>query len=214
MFVDQALADGASAAVVESGRYHRAEGRVIKVADTHEAAARLAASFFGIDRAQGEGRLRLTAVTGTNGKTTVCTLLKSILTSAGLRAASLGTIANDVLGRTERSSMTTLPPVELCRQLSSAVEAGATHAVVEVSSHALDQRRCAGLDFSVAVFTNLTQDHLDYHGDFDTYARVKKRLFDGLGTHWYSSVVTWWLLFVFLVLGLLLTFSGLMFPTG
>jgi UDP-N-acetylmuramoyl-L-alanyl-D-glutamate--2,6-diaminopimelate ligase len=180
-YVDAALSGGAAAAIVEQGRYCGLNPSAIAVPDTHDAVGRLAAVFYGIDEALAAGRLRLAGVTGTNGKPTVCALLRAILDAAGARSAVLGTIANDVLASTTPAAMTTPPPIELCELLGRAVAAGASHAVMEVSSHALDQRRCAGLTFQVGVFTNLTHDHLDYHLTWDDYARAKKRLFDGLG---------------------------------
>ncbi|HNO79314.1 MAG TPA: UDP-N-acetylmuramoyl-L-alanyl-D-glutamate--2,6-diaminopimelate ligase [Phycisphaerae bacterium] len=185
-YVSQALDQGASAVIVEKGRCKVCDERIIEVADTHEAIAKLAATFFGIDRLQREGKLGLIGVTGTNGKTTVVSLITSILRAAGVKASSLGTIGLDVPGgvtgasTTVISGMTTPPPIELCAALASAARAGARCVAMEVSSHALDQRRTAGLRFDVAVFTNLTQDHLDYHGDMDGYAAAKRRLFDGL----------------------------------
>lgn len=185
-YVSQALDQGASAVIVERGRCDVRDGRIVEVADTHEAIAKLAATFFGIDRLQRDGKLSLIGVTGTNGKTTVVSLITSILRAAGVEASSLGTIGLDVPGRATGAStavisgMTTPPPIELCTALARAARAGARCVAMEVSSHALDQRRTAGLRFDVAVFTNLTQDHLDYHGDMDGYAAAKRRLFDGL----------------------------------
>lgn len=179
-FVGDAVARGAAAVVVQAGRSRGSCPIAIHVPDTHEAVARMAAAFYGLNRLQRAGELTLVGVTGTNGKSTVCALVNAILRSAGLKTALLGTIQNDLPGAVSVSSMTTLPPVELCATLARAVESGATHAVLEVSSHALDQRRCAGLSFAAGVFTNLTQDHLDYHESMDAYGRAKKRLFDSL----------------------------------
>ncbi len=179
-FVPQALAAGAPAVLVQTGHFHDPCRTAVMVPDTHDAVARLAAVFYGVAAAQKAGQLTAVGVTGTNGKTTVCQLLRAILAAAGRRTACLSTVGNDLLGEAVASNMTTLPPIELCAQLGRAVSAGARCAVVEVSSHALDQRRCAGLRFDVGVFTNLTQDHLDYHDDMESYARAKRRLFDGL----------------------------------
>jgi UDP-N-acetylmuramoyl-L-alanyl-D-glutamate--2,6-diaminopimelate ligase len=186
-YVQQAV-DAGAVVIVEMGRCEVRGEQVIEVANTHEAIAKLSATFFGIDRLQREGKLTLIGVTGTNGKTTVVSLITSILRAAGLKASSLGTIGLDVsaaaTGAATKviSGMTTPPPIELCAALASAARAGADCVAMEVSSHALDQRRTEGLRFDVGVFTNLTQDHLDYHGDMNGYATAKRRLFDGLNS--------------------------------
>jgi len=179
-FVAEAIARGAVAVIVETGRAQRAGDIAVTVPDTHLAVARLASAFHGVSAAQRDGLLKLIGVTGTNGKTTVCTLIRAVLDAAGLRAASFGTITNDNGSGAKTSDMTTMAPLEMCRELAAAVRSGVTHAVLEVSSHALDQQRCAGLAFDVGVFTNLSRDHLDYHGDMEHYARAKRRLFECL----------------------------------
>ncbi len=186
-FVDTALQHGAVAAIVERDRRTLDDPRIIAVPDSRLALARLAAAFYRIDAAQRERRLGLIGVTGTNGKSTVCALIRSILQAASRKTACFGTIENDSPAGRAPSALTTLPPVDLCHHLSLAVAAGADSAVMEVSSHASDQKRCDGLAFSVAVFTNLTHDHLDYHKTLDAYALAKKRLFDGL--EWQASAV-------------------------
>lgn len=178
-FVAEAFDRGAAAAIVEAPVGDQL-GPLIQVSDTHLALSLLAASFHRIDLAQAEGRLRIVGVTGTNGKTTVCALVHGILAAAGRQSALLGTVANDFGRGRMASNMTTLPPVELCAALADAAAAGMTDAVLEVSSHALDQRRCDGLRFAAGIFTNLTQDHLDYHLDMESYARAKRRLFEQL----------------------------------
>jgi UDP-N-acetylmuramoyl-L-alanyl-D-glutamate--2,6-diaminopimelate ligase len=124
--------------------------------------------------------MRLIGITGTNGKTTVAWLLRRILQTAGHRAALLGTVEYDLVGRRQAARLTTPASLELCRDLAAAREAGATYGVLEVSSHALDQRRTDGLRFTAAVFTNLSGDHLDYHGTPEAYLAAKRRLFEGL----------------------------------
>jgi len=180
-FLRQAFERGASAAVVQRDRQFDINRPLVRVADTRSAIARLAAAYFGIKQTQRANRLRLIGVTGTNGKTTVCTLIDAILRAEHLKVALLGTVENRLAGEAMPSAMTTPPPLELCQYLARAVHRGATHGVLEVSSHALDQRRCDGLTSSAAVFTNLTHDHLDYHASLDDYAASKRRLFDGLG---------------------------------
>lgn len=137
----------------------------IRVPDSRSALARLAAAYYRLRPGQRAQPIRFIGVTGTNGKSTVCELLHSILAASGQPAALVGTIRYELPTQTLSSSLTTPPPVELCEYLARAADAGAQWAVMEVSSHALDQRRCDGLEFAAGVFTNLSGDHLDYHGD-------------------------------------------------
>ncbi len=179
-FVDGAVQRGATSVVVERDVQVPPGVACLRVADTHAAAARLAAAFYRVGRVQGGKRLRLLGVTGTNGKSTTVELIRSILQAAGHPTALLGTITYDLLDGCVPASLTTPPPIELCEHLARATAAGASYAALEVSSHALAQRRCDGLSFDVGVFTNLSGDHLDYHGTSEEYCRAKKRLFDGL----------------------------------
>jgi len=130
-------------------------------------------------------KLDLIGITGTNGKTTTAMLTQHLLTEAGLRCGMIGTVVvDDGLNRTP-ASLTTPGAVEFSRLLSQMVANGCTAAVAELSSHGLDQGRTAALDIDVAVFTNLTGDHLDYHGTMDAYAAAKARLFEQLpGSAW------------------------------
>lgn len=155
---------------------------IVKVPDARHALAKLSAAFFGLDRIQADGGLEVIGVTGTNGKTTVSYMTRSILQAEHRRVALLGTIEYDLVGRRMRAELTTPGPIELSRHLIEAHEAGARHAVMEVSSHGLDQHRTDGVTFSTAIFTNFTQDHLDYHGTSEAYLRAKRRLFDGLSS--------------------------------
>ena len=152
----------------------------VRVADTRVAVARLAAAFHHIGRVRDGRRLRLIGITGTNGKSTTAHLLRSILEAGGHRTALQGTIRYDLIDTIVTASLTTPPPTELCSYLARAASAGASYAVMEVSSHALAQRRCDGLTFDAGVFTNLSGDHLDYHQTEGEYLSAKKRLFDGL----------------------------------
>ncbi|MCG8406642.1 MAG: UDP-N-acetylmuramoyl-L-alanyl-D-glutamate--2,6-diaminopimelate ligase [Phycisphaerales bacterium] len=155
---------------------------VVKVPNARDAVSRLAAVFFGLDVIQAKGELTVIGITGTNGKSTTAYMLREILRFAGRPTAMLGTIEYDLLAEKLTAQLTTPDPVTLVRHLVQAHEAGARFAVMEVSSHSLDQRRVAGIKFSTAIFTNLTQDHLDYHGTFEDYSRAKRRLFDGLSS--------------------------------
>ncbi|MCP4590643.1 MAG: UDP-N-acetylmuramoyl-L-alanyl-D-glutamate--2,6-diaminopimelate ligase [bacterium] len=179
-FIPAAAAAGAVAVVDEGGSGVPAGVVHVRVPDSRSALARLAAVFHGVTQCRNGRRLRLIGITGTNGKTTTCRLLQAILEAAGHRTASVGTLGYGLGSRSVPSRMTTPAPLVLCDQLAHALDAGATYAVMEVSSHALDQHRCDGLSFDAAVFTTLSGDHLDYHGTRAAYVRAKKRLFDVL----------------------------------
>ncbi|GMU36828.1 MAG: UDP-N-acetylmuramoyl-L-alanyl-D-glutamate--2,6-diaminopimelate ligase [Phycisphaerae bacterium] len=178
-YVQDALRAGAAAVVVEDAGVVEKGAVVIRVKDTRVALARLAAAFYGVD-SHGAAGFPLIGVTGTNGKTTTAYLLRSILAAVGHRPAMLGTIEYDLVGRKVTAPLTTPGAVELCAALGEARRAGATAAAMEVSSHALDQRRCDGLRFDVGVFTNLSGDHLDYHKTMEAYFAAKRRLFEML----------------------------------
>ena len=126
--------------------------------------------------------MRLVAVTGTNGKTTTAYLVRHILNATAGRCGMTGTVEYDLGGGTEKAHMTTPESLDLYRYYARMHEAGCRYAVSEVSSHALVKGRVAGLDFAAGIFTNLTQDHLDYHGDMESYFRAKARLFEGLSS--------------------------------
>lgn len=124
--------------------------------------------------------LAVVGVTGTNGKTSTVLLLQAILRAPGLRTAAFGTLGNDLGGAMLPSDLTTPAADTLAGMLAQARDAGCTHAVMEASSHAIDQDRVAGIRFAGAAFTNLTQDHLDYHGSMEAYRAAKLRLFEEL----------------------------------
>ncbi len=179
-YVEAAVKAGAAAVVCERPIAMPPSVAVLEVASARGLASRLAVALWGLDETLREGRLKLVGITGTNGKSTFCYLVRSILRQAGLPTAMLGTVQYDLLSRSVEASMTTPPATVLAGYLAEAANAGASHAVMEVSSHALDQGRCDGLRFAVGVFSNLTGDHLDYHKTMDEYLRAKKRLFDRL----------------------------------
>ena len=151
---------------------------VVPVCDARDALAQLAVCWWRVGPGQ-ERALPLIGITGTNGKTTVAWMLRSILRAAGLRPALMGTIEYDLVGRQCAAPLTTPGAFALAEHLAEAADAGATHAVLEVSSHALHQRRTDGLGFAAGVFTNLSGDHLDYHGSMEAYFEAKSRLFLG-----------------------------------
>ncbi|MCD4823065.1 MAG: UDP-N-acetylmuramoyl-L-alanyl-D-glutamate--2,6-diaminopimelate ligase [Phycisphaerae bacterium] len=147
------------------------------VGDTHQALGCLAQAFHGWPAK----KLTCIGITGTNGKSTVAWLIHSILTQANYKTAMLGTITYETIKRSIPASLTTPDAVEIAELMAEMVHAGASHMVMETSSHALDQRRTAGIDFAVAVFTNLSGDHLDYHKTMEDYLAAKCRLFEPLG---------------------------------
>jgi UDP-N-acetylmuramoyl-L-alanyl-D-glutamate--2,6-diaminopimelate ligase len=125
-------------------------------------------------------RLKIVAVTGTNGKTTVATLLHRLARLFDRKAGLVSTVENRIVDKVVPATHTTPDPVGLQQLFSDMLEAGCTHCFIEASSHALDQHRLAGTSMTGAVFTNITHDHLDYHGDFNAYIGAKKSLFDHL----------------------------------
>lgn len=178
-YIDAAIAAGAVAIVSDSQDAQPREN-VAWAAVPHgrRALARVAANFY---RRPAE-KLAITGITGTNGKTTTSFLLESILGAAGRKSALVGTIEYHIGGKVIEAPHTTPEALELMQVFAEAVEQGAKEAVMEVSSHALDQDRVFGIPFDVAVFTNLTRDHLDYHVTFEEYFAAKRALFEGCGT--------------------------------
>jgi UDP-N-acetylmuramoyl-L-alanyl-D-glutamate--2,6-diaminopimelate ligase len=176
-FVPQAVAKGAAAIVSAESRIEALAMPWIQVDDERAAMAALAANFYG----HPTRRLHLIGVTGTNGKTTTTYLIESILKAAGRDAALLGTIEDRGPGFEFAAQRTTPEAPELEKMFKQVADAGWKDAVMEVSSHAIAMKRVAGLQFEIAVFTNLSRDHLDFHGDMDSYFQVKKKLFEGVG---------------------------------
>lgn len=148
----------------------------IRVADTSEALGRLASAWFGHPSRE----LKLVGVTGTNGKTTTATLLYEMARLEGYEAGLISTVCNYVGTRKIPTTHTTPDPITLNGLLAEMVEAGCEYAFMEVSSHAAQQKRIAGLHFTGAIFSNLTRDHLDYHGSVENYMNAKKAFFDML----------------------------------
>ncbi|MBL0716084.1 MAG: UDP-N-acetylmuramoyl-L-alanyl-D-glutamate--2,6-diaminopimelate ligase [Desulfosarcina sp.] len=173
-FVDTALARGAVAVVAQKPL--RIDVPVLRVTNSRIALARIAAAFYG----HPSHDLTLVGITGTNGKTTVAYILESILHEAGLTTGVLGTVNHRCGQRVWPSANTTPESLDLQKLLAEMRAAGATHAVMEVASHGLELNRVDGCEFDLGVFTNLTQDHLDFHGDMADYWQCKKRLFTEL----------------------------------
>ena len=180
-FVRQVREQGAAAVLTDSREtfafLDSSEFPVALVQHGRRALAQASASFF----QHPERRLAVTAVTGTNGKTTTAFLTDALFRTAGRTTLLLGTIETRVAGRVVESKHTTPESRDLYALFRQAADAGSTEAVMEMSSHALDQERVFGIPVDVAIFTNLTQDHLDYHGTMDSYAAAKARLFAGVG---------------------------------
>ncbi len=167
----EALENGAAAVVVQKDM---GLPNQIFVENTRSAYAYICAAFFG----HPERKLKIIGVTGTNGKTTTCFIIKSVLDAMGHKTGLLGTVKNIVGDKEYPASLTTPDCYELYTLFDEMVKYGCEYCVMEVSSQALDQRRVDGIHFDAAIFTNLTQDHLDYHGTFDAYKASKHMLFE------------------------------------
>ena len=172
-FVDQAVSAGAAAVMTETPLENDPGVSVILVPDIRPAMTQAAFEVYG----RPSEDMVMIGLTGTNGKTTTTYILESILAEAGLKAGVIGTVTVRFPGRSEPASLTTPEGPDLQRALKKMRDAGTSHVVMEVSSHALDLFRVAGCRYDVALFTNLTQDHLDFHGDLESYYQAKKKLF-------------------------------------
>ncbi len=148
----------------------------VQVESTEDAAGKVATVFYG----EPSKKLKLVGVTGTNGKTTIATLLYNMFTKLGYKCGLLSTVCNYIVDEKVPADHTTPDPIELNALLARMVEAGCEYAFMECSSHAIAQKRIGGLHFAGGVFTNLTRDHLDYHKTFENYRNAKKAFFDGL----------------------------------
>jgi UDP-N-acetylmuramoyl-L-alanyl-D-glutamate--2,6-diaminopimelate ligase len=180
-YAGNAMAKGAAAIVTDSSTtfndlaLHHPEIALIEVAHGRNALALIGAIFF----KHPERQLVLSGVTGTNGKTTTAFLLDAMLNHTRRKTVLVGTIEYHVAGAVRSSPHTTPESRDLLELFREGADAGATEAVMEVSSHALAQGRVYGLPFDVAIFTNLTRDHLDFHGTMENYFAAKQKLFDG-----------------------------------
>ncbi len=171
-FVSEALSAGATAVVVDRDVPVAGATRVL-VEDARKALAMMSCEFYG----NPSHRLRVVGITGTNGKTTVSYLVQSVCGKAGFSAGVIGTIGYDLGDLKLKGPHTTPEAVEFQELLAKMLEQGMTHAAVEVSSHGLALRRTFGTEFDVVVFTNLSRDHLDFHGSFEEYRDSKLKLF-------------------------------------
>lgn len=175
-FIAEAIEHGAAVIISQKELNINENVAVIQVKKTRKLLGKLAQKMEG----NPANKLTIIGVTGTNGKTTVATLVWQILTKLDYKASLLGTIEKRVLQRQSPSRLTTADPIELAETMREMVDAGSEYLAMEVSSHALDQRRTKGISFKVAVFTNLSHDHLDYHETMNEYASAKKKLFNSL----------------------------------
>lgn len=177
-FIEKAIELGASAVLLEDMPAETAEKDItyIQVKSTEDAVGKVATTFYGDPSHQ----LKLVGVTGTNGKTTVATLLYNMFRKFGHKVGLLSTVCNYIDDKEVPASHTTPDPIELNALLARMVAEGCEYAFMECSSHAIHQRRIGGLKFAGGLFTNLTRDHLDYHKTFENYRDAKKMFFDDL----------------------------------
>lgn len=175
LFIESAIKNGAVAVFCEEfPSSFMNEVAYIKVANTFHITGILAAAFYGFP----SGKMKVVGVTGTNGKTSVATLLFRLFRQLGYKAGLISTISYRINDVEETASFTTPDPLKIQQLMGKMVEDGCGYCFMEVSSHAIHQHRIAGINFSGAIFTNITHDHLDYHKTFSEYIKAKQRFFD------------------------------------
>lgn len=184
-FISQAVQNGAAAVAAEGNTDPPPQIATIQVQDARRFLAEASRIFYGDPSA----KLILTGITGTKGKTTISYLMESIYDRASLRSCLAGTIEMKIGDKKFHSSHTTPESTDLMKFLGQAVEAGCTHGVMEVSSHSLELQRVYKTKFAVGVFTNLTHDHLDFHGDMEKYFKAKRMLFSAENGNGIQSAV-------------------------
>ncbi len=176
-FIPKAIAQGATAILCETLPDSLVEGvTYVTVESTEQCVGPVATTFYGDPSRQ----MRLVGVTGTNGKTTIATLLYNMMRKMGHRCGLLSTVCNYIDGEAVPATHTTPDAIQLNRLLARMADAGCEYVFMECSSHAIHQHRIGGLHFTGGIFTNLTRDHLDYHGTFENYRDAKKMFFDNL----------------------------------
>ena len=176
-YIEKAIEKGAIAIVCETLPEHINEQLTyIKVNHTEDLVGKLATTFYG----NPTSKLKLIGVTGTNGKTTIATLLYNMFRKFGYKVGLISTVCNYIDGEAIPTEHTTPDPITLNKLLGRMADEGCKFAFMEVSSHAVAQKRIGGLKFAGGIFTNLTRDHLDYHKTVDNYLKAKKAFFDGL----------------------------------
>ena len=178
-YIDQAIAAGATVVVCETMPAAVQDGvTYVEVSNSAAAAGAMAHRFFG----NVSEHMKVVGVTGTNGKTTIATLLYKLFTAMGHRCGLISTVQNHIADEVLPATHTTPDAISLNRLMKQMYDAGCTYVFMECSSHAIHQYRINGINFAGAIFSNITHDHLDYHQTFDEYIRVKKSFFDGLGS--------------------------------
>jgi UDP-N-acetylmuramoyl-L-alanyl-D-glutamate--2,6-diaminopimelate ligase len=177
-FVESAIDRGAAAVVLERDTGFNPRATRIKVSDARRSMAQVSAQFYN----HPSQKLKVVGITGTNGKTTTAFMVRAILETAEMPCGLLGTVQYQIGQRVIPAGRTTPESVEIQEMMSDMLRAGCAGVSMEVSSHALDQSRVTAVDFDVAVFTNLSQDHLDYHRTMKNYFESKAKLFSALGT--------------------------------
>jgi UDP-N-acetylmuramoyl-L-alanyl-D-glutamate--2,6-diaminopimelate ligase len=177
LFIPAAIKDGAMAIVCEVFPEEILDKiTYVRVKESSKSLGIIASNFYD----NPSDKLKLVGITGTNGKTTTATLLYLLYRSLAKKVGLLSTVKNKIIGETIPSTHTTPDAIAINQLLAQMVERGCTHCFMEVSSHSIHQRRISGLEFDVALFTNITHDHLDYHKTFDEYIKAKKLFFDEL----------------------------------
>jgi len=175
-FIETAIERGATAVICERNGMVFNRVTKIKVADAREALARAAMTYYQHPSA----KLKVIGVTGTNGKTTVAFMIKAILEAAGIKTGLIGTVRYEIGERVIPAHRTTPESLEVQQLMAQMLRADCQACVMEASSHALEQKRLLGIEFDVAIFTNLTRDHLDYHATMEGYFAAKRKLFTAL----------------------------------
>lgn len=175
-YIPAAVEKGAVAILCEEVPQHAPDATYIVVPDSEEATGRIATLYYGDPTSQ----IELVGVTGTNGKTTIATLLYQLFRRFGYKVGLISTVCNYVDDKPIPTSHTTPDPITLNQLLGEMADSGCKYVFMEVSSHAVAQRRISGLKFAGGIFTNLTRDHLDYHKTVENYLKAKKRFFDDL----------------------------------
>ena len=172
-FIDEAVKFGAAAVITDNSEINLNEVPVLRVQNCRIALSKIAAEYFD----NPSKKLTIIGITGTNGKTTTAFLVKSVLENANLKVATLGTLGLIAKGQQHINTLTTPDPITLNKILNDLYLEGFSHIVMEVSSHAIDQYRIKDINFKIACFTNITPEHLDYHGTFENYKNTKAKLF-------------------------------------
>jgi UDP-N-acetylmuramoyl-L-alanyl-D-glutamate--2,6-diaminopimelate ligase len=184
-FIETAISMGAIAIIAEKlPELNVPNVTYVTVKESGNALGVVASNFYG----NPSQKLVVVGVTGTNGKTTVATLLFKLFNSLGHRSGLLSTVVNRIVDKEIPATHTTPDPIQLNVLLKQMIEANCTHCFMEVSSHAIDQGRTAGVQFTGGIFTNITHDHLDYHKTFENYIKVKKKFFDDLSSDAFALV--------------------------